>query len=125
MSAPIPRCKDLACHAARFYRRKNAAGAWVIQPWCRACQARPGDRSFYSARLFTPEQIEAMPEARPLSAGVCARCSAVGPVEEHHWAPRHLFADADQWPVDDLCGACHRRWHEVIAMHANMRRGGV
>jgi hypothetical protein len=33
-------------------------------------------------------------------------------VEFHHFAPRHLFEDADKWPTAYLCREHHRIWHE-------------
>lgn len=42
-------------------------------------------------------------------------------VEKHHWAPRHLFADADRWPKAYLCPYHHRLWHEKISDHYNIR----
>lgn len=46
----------------------------------------------------------------------CERCKATG-TELHHWAPRHLFEDADLWPQSYLCSDCHKRWHTVIPNH--------
>ena len=31
--------------------------------------------------------------------------------EIHHWAPRHLFDDADCWPQAPLCREHHTEWH--------------
>lgn len=39
-------------------------------------------------------------------------CSNPGQ-ELHHWAPRCLFADADQWPQSLLCLDHHREWHRT------------
>jgi hypothetical protein len=45
----------------------------------------------------------------------CARCGVWrNGVEWHHWAPRALFDDADQWPGCFLCVKCHKRWHTVM-----------
>ena len=44
---------------------------------------------------------------------ICARCGEIE-AEYHHWAPRHLFADADAWPGDYLCRECHMKWHETV-----------
>ena len=43
----------------------------------------------------------------------CERCAAPH-AELHHWAPRHAFDDADNWPTGWLCRACHRRWHATV-----------
>jgi hypothetical protein len=41
----------------------------------------------------------------------CERCGGEGGVEDHHWAPRHLFADENYWPIGPLCVTCHHEWH--------------
>jgi protein-arginine kinase activator protein McsA len=43
----------------------------------------------------------------------CEVCKA-DEYEKHHWAPQHLFPDADSWPTSYLCRACHRKWHQVV-----------
>lgn len=48
----------------------------------------------------------------------CQRCGARDGVEFHHWAPRAIFADADDWPLGLLCRPCHQFWHQT------MRRAG-
>lgn len=45
---------------------------------------------------------------------LCARCGSNDGVEMHHWAPRSVFDDADEWPVALLCPRCHSRWHEAM-----------
>jgi hypothetical protein len=44
---------------------------------------------------------------------LCERCGSRG-VEEHHWAPHHLFDDSWDWPTSFLCRDCHMRWHRII-----------
>lgn len=53
--------------------------------------------------------------ANYLSDEPCARCGAFG-TEEHHWAPKELFEDAEQWPKDYLCKTCHEHWHKVVTI---------
>jgi len=43
----------------------------------------------------------------------CERCGA-NEGERHHWAPSHLFEDAEQWPVSYLCRDCHAKWHRIV-----------
>ena len=43
----------------------------------------------------------------------CARCKRLG-TELHHWAPKELFEDAEQWPQSYLCPDCHSLWHSTI-----------
>lgn len=50
----------------------------------------------------------------------CERCGGTAGTELHHWAPRHLFEDADDWPMSYLCPPCHREWHKIVT--PNMHR---
>ena len=50
----------------------------------------------------------------------CERCGETG-VELHHWAPRHLFDDADGWPMGMLCRACHMEWHRIVTPKMSQR----
>ena len=43
---------------------------------------------------------------------LCERCGAAG-TELHHYAPRSLFDDADDWPTGYLCRPCHTKWHQL------------
>lgn len=52
----------------------------------------------------------------------CARCGSTEGTERHHWAPRHLFDDADRWPMSDLCRSCHMRWHSIVTPNMHQRR---
>lgn len=52
---------------------------------------------------------------------ICARCGGDDSVEYHHWAPRHLFDDADEWPGDYLCRPCHQKWHRIVTPSMSRR----
>lgn len=43
----------------------------------------------------------------------CERCGASG-TELHHWAPRAVFNDADEWPTSWLCTTHHAQWHAAM-----------
>jgi len=45
---------------------------------------------------------------------VCSVCGSSEGVELHHFAPKHLFQDAEKWPMTFLCKKCHSRWHERV-----------
>jgi hypothetical protein len=53
--------------------------------------------------------------------GRCERCGSPEQVEEHHWAPRHLFSDADSWPLSYLCRKCHVYWHRLVTPNMGRR----
>ena len=44
----------------------------------------------------------------------CERCGSFQHLEIHHWAPWHLFNDADKWPTSTLCRTCHKTWHSTV-----------
>lgn len=48
----------------------------------------------------------------------CAVCGKRG-TELHHWAPQHLFEDANNWPQSYLCREHHLLWHSRIMEHSN------
>jgi hypothetical protein len=51
----------------------------------------------------------------------CARCGTFQHLELHHWAPQHLFHDADMWPTSLLCRTCHQHWHRTVTPNMNHR----
>lgn len=50
----------------------------------------------------------------------CEHCGSTAGTELHHWAPWHLFDDANTWPMSYLCPPCHREWHKIVT--PNMHR---
>jgi hypothetical protein len=54
------------------------------------------------------------------AAQPCDHCGQTTGVERHHWAPRALFNDSDEWPTAELCQPCHRLWHKSVT--PKMRR---
>lgn len=45
----------------------------------------------------------------------CEVCGSIENLENHHWAPRHLFGDsADLYPISLLCKKCHLEWHSIV-----------
>ncbi len=120
------------CHGL-FYIYRTANGGKCARSWCERCLTQPPStamKSFAPLDDFFPYEVVKMREysdvATPEALGhkPCTRCGTVGPVESHHWAPRHLFgADADSWPMSDLCGPCHKRWHEVVTPKMSHQRG--
>ncbi len=48
----------------------------------------------------------------------CERCGSLDGVELHHYAPRNVFPDADQWATGYLCPECHRHWHRSMNGYA-------
>lgn len=68
--------------------------------------------------------LETLPVASNYSGHeVCAVCGSPY-AERHHWAPRHLFQDADSWPQDYLCDKHHKMWHDIVTPNMSKVRYG-
>jgi ribosomal protein S27AE len=50
----------------------------------------------------------------PKKKGFCEKCGNFDYLEIHHWAPRKLFSDYNEWPTSCLCMDCHKKWHQVV-----------
>lgn len=88
-----------------IYRTSN--GYSQPRMWCHTCHKRLGAPKL---RDVDPARVEL--HVRTAAAiPACARCGRTDAVEIHHWAPWHLFQDADDWPKSPLCPDCHRLWH--------------
>lgn len=118
-----PSCGATNC-GGRLWRDRTANGV-KVRSWCMRCQRSPTPRRpFVPVRSLAPEVVESLPEwpNEGGNDGPCAACGTVGPREVHHWAPRHLFGDAaDRWPTANLCGDCHRQWHDLVTPRMSKR----
>ena len=116
--------------SGKYYIHRPASGGKCARSWCERCLVRPPSlKNFAPMSDFFLHEIDRMEEFSDFATPEvkrhkpCARCGVVGPTESHHWAPRHLFgADADSWPMSDLCGPCHKRWHEVVTPKMSHQR---
>lgn len=54
----------------------------------------------------------------------CERCGTVDYLDNHHWAPRHLFGDdCNNWPTGLLCRNCHTEWHAKVTPNMHRKQG--
>ena len=94
------------------------SGASFFLWWCTQCQ-KPHQAGQWIEKEWVinsmPEgaTLEDIPLAKFACGDRCAKCGSRG-TEKHHWAPQALFKNADEWPTDYLCKACHDKWHEII-----------
>jgi hypothetical protein len=112
------------CDAMRY--RDITANGVKVRSWCMTCQRTPpGEKPFVAVKSIAPDVLVALP-AWPVEPGTmapCAVCGTVAALETHHFAPRHLFgSDCNKWPTADLCGPCHRRWHDLVTPTMSKRR---
>lgn len=94
----------------------QANGVRVAHLRCLRCTGLHAARS---ERKIYPNSDGPVVDDRTEGDIECERCGADGSagLELHHWAPRHLFRDAWNWPMSYLCVVCHREWHQRIKDH--------
>lgn len=75
-----------------------------------------------SQRLIPKDVLESMPIQEDFTTKnpPCIVCGRLG-TELHHFAPQHLFEDADLWPKSYLCRSHHNEWHRRISDHYNVK----
>lgn len=102
-----------ACKHSNFnYGRViSVNGAVHVRRRCTDCH-KIGDASLPHAEHPFLDSYPILRDNRT-STSPCVRCGAHR-TELHHWAPRALFLDADDWPVAYLCVPCHQKWHAII-----------
>jgi hypothetical protein len=113
-----PRCncdtrQEISCQV-------NANHAEYYGWWCLVCKGWTPSRSggiWIKKELLedTGVDLSTVRVVENKSAPRCAKCGTRG-AELHHWAPQAMFgkAEADQWPKDYLCKACHDQWHRMV-----------
>lgn len=108
------------CHVQRWcvdVLAVRSNGVRVIESRCLICGYRARQRG------AGPDELAPLwKDAVATAQTPCERCGATeAGVEVHHWAPRHLFDDADNWPVSYLCRSCHTEWHQVVTPDMSRR----
>ena len=104
---------DLFCqhNTTAFYRFRIANGSYQVKELCVGCyQNVRGSLLVPHAEISNLHTLPVLKDN--LSPLTCERCGKIEGVEEHHWAPKALFADAEKWPTSSLCSVCHIYWHE-------------
>ena len=87
------------CTNCKKVVKSKAGGLWIAK---RAVEG-----------LLSAREIGVLPVLNPAVQVECERCYRSG-VEYHHWMPRALSEDADQWPGGYLCRSCHEEWHRLV-----------
>lgn len=118
----VTKTKDCQrCHEtvnAILVRNITMSGISQVYWWCLAGShpiAKPATQWISHEKIKKAKiNIDDLPVIRSyLGSEVCARCGALN-VELHHWAPRHLFDDAWDWPTNYLCKEHHALWHKLV-----------
>lgn len=97
---------------------KNGNGAWRVQDYCKDCE-RNAIRPGFWIPLLRAGDVDDLPILRDdtIDMPPCERCGGHKGVELHHWAPQHIFNDAENWPTSWLCKECHDEWHDTMGEH--------
>lgn len=121
----VPDCSSCGapCDMAKG---RTSNGAWQVFWWCLECESRAGSDCI--PHRAVPD-IAALPvvwdNLDDEREDACEACWRIALVQEHHWAPRHLFgAEADFWPTALLCDICHKRWHDIVTPTMSLSKPG-
>jgi len=93
-------------------------GAKHVGYYCEDCggwEIRPGQRGKWLPHAGI--DVDALPVVVEQGIAQCEHCKKHTWCELHHYAPRKLFKDADNWPTGWLCTpGCHEEWHAKIGL---------
>lgn len=89
---------------------------------CLECGGKGGSLPFADVANIEADVVPLIAEH---VANPCERCGSESGSELHHWAPRHLFDDADEWPQSYLCRDCHAEWHSTVTPKMSSSRGAA
>lgn len=96
-----------------------ANGAVQYKAYCLECGGKGTDLAY---SLIAGLDEERIPVLTHHNVTPCERCGSEEGSEVHHWAPFHLFDDADKWPTSHLCKACHSLWHSIVTPNMSSHR---
>lgn len=106
------RCEYCSGEVVR-YKMIITSGKTVVTERCDICGRYPRGKPFVSKKEVA--DVDSLPLWHDNLADAPA-CDYFGCMEKgteyHHYAPRHLFQDADMWATGYLCLKHHREWHE-------------
>jgi hypothetical protein len=98
-----------------LYRQINGNGSQVIVARCCKCDRIPNAKQPFLPKSDYPhwQEFPVYQDNTQFSEPCCVKGCERRDTEYHHFAPRHLFAEAaDNWPTGWLCLIHHREWHE-------------
>ena len=75
--------------------------------WCGEKRPDPPRGSWIYEYCFKDNRQDRPPQP-------CERCGSGNGTQLHHWAPRAIFDDPDDWPTGWLCPECHTFWHNSM-----------
>ena len=98
---------------AVIYKQINSSGAVVVVERCPVCGRNPNKGvPFLNKSLY---DVDKLPLFQDLTLNA-EPCYIVGCLNKgtqlHHFAPKHLFENYNDWPTAWLCQPHHDEWHK-------------
>lgn len=112
-------CKHCGSTEVQRVRNVAANGASQVFDQCQYCgrNAHGGGKYLSCHETGPAEQFPIVTDYRKQAAPCAVMNCGKGETEYHHFAPRHIFNDAEQWPGAYLCVPHHLEWHNRLAAH--------
>lgn len=107
------RCQDCCSHRPLRGWLRKSNGEAQPKALCLGC-GKLGDIPRYDLEPLLDVCFRDNIEFDSRAAAPCEHCGGTVGTELHHWAPRAIFHDADDWPTGYLCTECHRLWHRAM-----------
>lgn len=114
------RCSG-ASELAALGKVKCASGTIQYKAYCLECGGKGTNFPYSDVAGLDESRIPIISEH---DVTPCERCGSDEGSEAHHWAPIHLFEDADDWPMSHLCRKCHLEWHAKVTPLMSTKRNG-
>lgn len=111
-------CCKCQGHNIKRVKNRTGNGAFQVFDLCLDCGANARGNALYLPHTKVGD-LQFIPLFNDYAAKnpSCVVCGKREGTELHHFAPRHIFADAEQWPQAYLCKDHHREWHIRMAAH--------
>jgi hypothetical protein len=108
------RCQKCGSENIIYGIQYSSSGAVTIKAQCDRCGNNPDPKHpFYNKTDFDITKLPVWNDNRAISEP-CERCGSTHGTQLHHYAPKSVFNDADNWATGYLCDACHKEWHVTI-----------
>jgi len=112
---PITRvCCRCGGHNIVRAKRRIANGTYQVYDHCNTCNGNANKSTIISHSRAGDLALLELKGDYKKGMPPCDVCGSGEGVEMHHWAPREMFEDAEQWPMGFLCLNCHTKWHKII-----------
>jgi hypothetical protein len=105
------RCTDKNSTVAALGKIRCSNGSIQYKAYCLECGGKGANFPYSDVEGLDESRI---PFLREHDVVPCERCGSTEGSEYHHWAPVHLFEDAEDWPKSYLCRKCHLEWHAKV-----------